>query len=277
MRKRIKIPSELIYLIAIMGMAFSVAMVSAADFGLSMIVAPAYLLSLKIDGLSFGVAEYIVQGILLIIFCIVMRRFRFSYLFAFISVLFYGAVLDLWRLIPIFNPAITPPGSIAMGLRIFFFALGTIITTFCVVMSFKTYVPPQMYDFFVSEIAHEYKLKLGVFKWLFDLSFLAVSFALTLIFFGDIRGIGWGTIVVAVVNGFLISLFSKIFDRYFVATPIFQKANNYFIGKPAKKQERAGDKTANAEDAEGKSETAEQSTAETSENASKKSSDGNSL
>ena len=40
---KIKIHSEVLYLFAIALLAFSVAMLTAADFGISMIVAPAYI------------------------------------------------------------------------------------------------------------------------------------------------------------------------------------------------------------------------------------------
>ena len=70
--EKIKISSELTYLLAIVLLSLAVAMLSAADFGISMIVAPAYLLSLKIDVLSFGQAEYVIQAGGFIILCVVL-------------------------------------------------------------------------------------------------------------------------------------------------------------------------------------------------------------
>lgn len=52
--KRIKLYNELTYLFALIFMALAVALTAAADFGVSMIVAPAYLLSLKVSFLTFG-------------------------------------------------------------------------------------------------------------------------------------------------------------------------------------------------------------------------------
>ena len=46
-KHKIKLSSEATYVAAIILLSFAVAMLSAADFGISMIVAPAYLLSLK--------------------------------------------------------------------------------------------------------------------------------------------------------------------------------------------------------------------------------------
>ena len=65
---KIRIPGEAAYLPTIILIAFSVALTASADLGVSMIVGPAYILSLKFDFLTFGLAEYIVQGILFVIF-----------------------------------------------------------------------------------------------------------------------------------------------------------------------------------------------------------------
>ena len=62
MTSKIKVSSEIGYLAAIVLLSLAVAMLSAADFGISMIVAPAYLLSLKLPFLSFGQAEYVIQA-----------------------------------------------------------------------------------------------------------------------------------------------------------------------------------------------------------------------
>ena len=73
--KKIRIPSEAAYLFALVLMALSVAMTASADFGVSMIVAPAYILSLKVSFLTFGQSEYIVQALLFIVFCILVKKY----------------------------------------------------------------------------------------------------------------------------------------------------------------------------------------------------------
>ena len=89
---------------AVVLLAFAVALLSAADFGISMIVAPAYLLSLKLSALSFGQAEYVIQVGIFLVLCVALRKFRWVYLFSFGTCLLYGLVLDAWRQIPFFHP-----------------------------------------------------------------------------------------------------------------------------------------------------------------------------
>lgn len=226
--KKIKIPSELVYVMAIVLLSFAVTMLTAADFGISMIVAPAYLLSLKLNFLTFGQAEYVIQAGLFIILCIVLKRFKFIYLFSFATCLIYGAVLDLWRLIPFFNPTVTAPGSMDLWVRIVMFVAGVLLTSFAVALFFKTYIYPQVYDFFVKAVSLRYGIKLSIFKTAVDLTCLTASVVMTFCFFGELRGVNWGTLVMAVFNGAIIGFFSKLFDKVLDVQPLLNGFSSLF-------------------------------------------------
>lgn len=217
--------SEPLYIFATVLLAFAVATVTAADFGVSMVVAPAYVLSLYVDFLSFGQAEYVVQGVLFIAFCLLMRKFRVSYLFAFASCLLYGLVLDLWRLIPIFT---TPAETLGIWWRVAFFVVGELLTALSVAMFFKSYLPPQVNDYFVMGVSERYNIKRSFFKFCFDAGCLVVALVTSLCFFGEIRGVGVGTVIITAVNGFLIGAFSKALDALFEVKPLFPKLKEYF-------------------------------------------------
>lgn len=226
--RKLKIPSEVVYILAVALLSLAVAMLTAANFGVSMIVAPAYLLSLKVGIFTFGQAEYVIQAGLFIIFCIVMRGFRAVYLSSFVTCLIYGAALDLWRCIPFFNPNVTPPGSMSMPIRILLFIFGVLLTSFSVAMFYKTYLYPQVYDFFVKGVSGKFGIKLSRFKTCFDLSCLAVAAIMSLAFFRRFEGIGWGTLVIASINGTIIGFFCRLFDKYFDFPPLFKKFAAHF-------------------------------------------------
>ena len=225
---KLKIHSETLYFAAIVLLAFSVAMLTAANFGISMIVAPAYILSLKTGFLTFGKAEYVLQAGLFIVFCLVMRKFKAVYLSSFVTCLIYGAVLDLWRLLPIFNPNVTVPGSMPMPLRIVMFVFGILLTSLSIACFFKTYLYPQVYDFFVKGVSAKFHIKRSFFKTCFDLSCLAVGSAMTLLFFGKVVGISFGTLFMALINGTVIGFFGKILDKVLDVTPFFPKFAAHF-------------------------------------------------
>ena len=228
LRKKIHISSELTYIFAIILLALAVAILTSANFGISMIVAPAYLLSLKLGAVTFGQAEYIIQAGVFIVLCLVLRKFRPVYLMSFVTCLIYGAVLDLWRLIPCFNPSMTKPGSMASWIRITMFVIGVLLTSFSVALFFKTYLYPQVYDFFVKAVSLKYGFKISVFKTTVDLALLLISTVMTFCFFGGFVGLNWGTLVMASLNGTIIGFFSKLLDRFFEFSPIFKNFSLHF-------------------------------------------------
>lgn len=225
--KKIKISSELVYVLATFLLSLAVSMHTAADFGLSMIVSPAFLISVKTEVLTFGQAEYILQGALFIVLCISLKRFKPIYLFSFFSGFFYGTVLDLWRLvIPHFNPNLTTPQDINIYIRIIYFIVGLLLTTLSIAMFFRCYIYPQVYDFFVKAISERYNLKIKSVKLINDITFLVVSVVLSLIFFNKLVGVGIGTFIAAFLNGFLINSFGNLIDKIFIIEPKFKKLSN---------------------------------------------------
>jgi len=227
--KKIKINNEATYFFAIILIAFSVAMIAAADLGVSMVVAPAYILSLKFSFLTFGQWEYVLQGILFAVFCIIKRKVKLVYFTSFLNCIVYGAVLDMFRtVIPMFNPNITPAGSFAMPLRIAMLGVGMVLTSFAVALFFKAYLYPQVYDFFVKGVAAHFKLDRGKFKICYDLSSLTLSCILSLVLFAGFKGVGIGTLIMALVNGLMISFFDKLLTKYVEFTPAFKKLAKAF-------------------------------------------------
>ena len=208
--------SELAYLIGIIVLAFGAAFMEKADFGMSMVVAPAYLLHLKISEhlpfYSFGMSEYVLQFFVLILLCIVMGKFKKGYLFSFVTAVFYGFILDFAMKLISFLPLPGIPG------RVFFYLIGI---TFCAVgisLIFHTYIPPEAYDLFVKEVAVKTGKDINKVKTVYDICSCAVGVILSFIFygFGHFVGVKGGTIICALINGYLISLCSRFFESIFV-------------------------------------------------------------
>lgn len=227
--KKITLHSELIYILAALLLSFSSAMQTAANLGISMIIAPAYIVSQKFTFLTFGQSEYLVQGLVFIVFCMLMKGFKPLYLASFGTALLYGAALDMWRtVIPAFNQSITAPGSMPMIVRIAMLGAGMIMTALSVALFFHTYLYPQVYDFFVREVSKRYKKNRTKFKIAFDTSCLAAAAALSLLFFGKLVGIGVGTLIMTLMNGRLIGFFDKKLDKYCIVKPLFPKEERAF-------------------------------------------------
>ncbi len=215
-RKKIRLNDITVYILGAVILSLATALLAAADFGLSVIVSPAYLVSLKVPFLSFGQAEYIVQGVLFIVFCIAMRRIRLLYFGAFLSGIIYGFILDLWRgLIPQLNPQVYPPGTLPAPVRAGCFIIGFFINAFGAMLYFENRFYPQVYEFFVKGISGKYQIKLSSFKLAFDLAFLLLTVVLSLALFHKLVAVGVGTLLMACVNGPLIGVYSRWFERHF--------------------------------------------------------------
>lgn len=202
--------------------AFAVSTMTRADLGLSQIVAPAYILSCKISFLTFGQAEYVVQGLLVVLVCILTKKIKLSYAFTFVTVLIYGAVLDL------FNWLWQSLGVIPMWSRLLLFAVGMVLTALSVSLFFHTYLSPAAYDFFVKQVADAKHLNINKFKLGFDAAFLITAVVLSLLFFRKLVGVSIGTVLMALVNGHIIRFFSSQIEKHVEWFDRFPKLAAYF-------------------------------------------------
>ena len=204
---------ELAYLAGIVVLALGTACMEKADFGMSMIVAPAYIIYLKVsqslEFFTFGMSEYIFQLFLLIVLSAIMRKFKKMYILSFVTTIIYGAVLDaLMKIIGMF------PYEGKMWQMVFYVA-GMVICATGVALLFRAHYPPESYELLVKEISDKYKLSLSKVKTVYDCSSCVLAIALSLAFFGDFVGVKWGTIICALVNGWLIGKIGVRLDKRF--------------------------------------------------------------
>ena len=213
--KKKRFYTELAYILGLLLLAIGTAMMEKADFGVSMVVAPAYLVYLKVNPLlewfSFGTAEYLLQLFLLAVLGIIQKRFKLGYLFSFITAFIYGMLLD---------GAMTVTGMIAgnpMALRIIFYIAGMLLCAAGVSMLFNTYISPEAYELFVKEIAGKLRMPVHRFKTIYDICSCLAAVVMSFAFFGFgvFEGVKLGTVVCALVNGSMIGAFSRIWTKHF--------------------------------------------------------------
>lgn len=220
--------SETAYILGVVFLAIGTAIMEKADFGLSMVVAPAYLLHLKLSQsaafFTFGIAEYMVQALLLAVVLFIQKKFKPAYVLSFGSVLLYGLLLDIF--IVLFSQI----SAESMAGRAVCFLLGFPTSSLGVAMLFNTYVPPGAYEFFVKELSVFYKVDISRFKTRFDIVCCAVAVVLSFVFFGfgHFEGVKLGTVICAVTNGWIIGKFSGLITKHFEITDKFP-FRKYFL------------------------------------------------
>lgn len=214
--KSYKIPTEIAYFVGLLLLSLGTCLAAKADFGLSMIAAPAYLIHILLTKMissffTFGRCEMILETLVIIITCIILKRFKFGFLFSILAGIIYGTFLDMWIFI------LGNVEFISFISRLIMFSLSQIATAYGVALLFKSYFPPAAYDFFVKEVSNYFNIKIPVYKTGFDVLFCIISIMLSfLIFgFGHFEGIKGGTIIIALVNGTTIGIATKHIDKFF--------------------------------------------------------------
>ena len=214
MKKRV-LYTEWAYVLAMVGLSLSVALMTRADFGVSMVVAPAYLLYLKLNPLlpffTFGMAEYTLQAVLLLFTVLAVRKFRPYFLFSFVTAVLYGFLLDGWMALAAGLPADT------LLLRGGWYVLGLVLGAASIAFFFKTYIAPEVYELLVKELAVKLNKPTHRVKTMYDCVSCAAAVILSFCFFGLWRfeGVKAGTVVCALVNGWLIGRFTALYERLF--------------------------------------------------------------
>lgn len=208
--------TEAAYIFGILILSLGTAFMERGDFGMSMVVAPAYILHLKISEFlpffSFGMAEYTFQLLLIIGLSVFLRKLKRSCIFSFVTVLLYGFALDLF----IWTTSFLPDGD-GIALRLVFFLAGMLMCSTGVALLFHTYLPPEAYELVVKEISAKYNFSISKCKTAYDCISCAAGIILSFVFFGfmHFEGVKFGTVFCALFNGLLIGKISKVFEHHF--------------------------------------------------------------
>ena len=212
--KKIKFPAELYYLSGILFISVGTAFLAKADFGMTTIEAPVYAVYRKLTqvwpGATLGVVGYLYEAVLLVILCLIIRQFRFVYLFSFMTAVITGYTI---------NACIALLSLISVGGlpgRLICFLVGIPVSSTGIACILRNYIPPEVYELFIKEIPRRFGIPVGRFKTAFDLICVTLAVIFSFAFFGVGRfvGPGIGTVVCALVNGTLIAKIGAFLDRH---------------------------------------------------------------
>ena len=220
--KKISKMNELAWVFGILFCTLGICLCTKANFGLSMIAAPPYILHLRMVEIfpwwSQGTSEYIWQGFLLLLLWVLMRRVKIKFILCFVTAVLFGFALDGWFVVFGGNGAYE-----SMLARIISFVLGESITTLAVAFYFKTDMPLQIYELLVTQLAPVWNCSISRLKQINDIAMFVISVVLALALTGGFHGVGIGTVVITIVNAPLIKMFSNLLDRLFTFEPRFPK------------------------------------------------------
>jgi len=219
--------AELAWLLGTALCAFGVVLCTKANLGLSMMAAPPYIIHVAVSKTfpwyTQGTSEYIWQAALLLLLCLLVKKFRFKYLLSFATAVFFGLVIDGW--LWVFGGS---SSFDSMAVRVIAFVIGELSISLSVAFVFRTYLPPQIAECLVMEVARHYNVPQTKIKQINDISCLVLSFALSLILTKGFTGVGIGTIVISFINAPLIKQWGKLLEKIFVFDEMFPKLKAKF-------------------------------------------------
>lgn len=223
--------SEVAWLIGMFLVAWGTAFTAWADFGISMVVAPAYVLHLAMNNIwewfSFGVGEYVLQAIVLVIMMFLLRKVKLRYFLSFVVAIFYGFILDLGMA----ATGSIMPHNVDAALRITVYVAGDLAVCFGIALILRSYLPPEVYEMFVKEVANKGHFKISTIKTFYDCASLLLAVVMSLSLLGKIEGVGIATVICAFVNGFLIGKSGALLDGFWEFRDIFPVREKFEEGE----------------------------------------------
>lgn len=220
--KRFNNMAEAAFLLGTLLIALGTTLLSRAGFGMSMVVAPAYVLSAHFPSVSDGTMCYLYYGVLVATAMGMRRRFCLSYLFSFFAAVLFGLAVDAFAWCMSFLPEPSFLGRVALYL------IGVPISALSIALLLHSYFPPQPPELFVKTLAAVGKRDVYRMKYLYDIASLLLSAGLSLLFFRQLRFIGPGTFVAALVNGPLIGYFGRKMEKIADFSPLIPALGRYF-------------------------------------------------
>ena len=198
-----KLKRYLVFLIGLFINSLGVSLITKADLGTSPISSIPYVLSLNFP-LTLGQFTILFSLLLIVIQLFILRRnFKLEHLLQIpISVLF-GYFIDLTMSMLFF---VDPQNYIA---SVLYLLIGCVVLGFGVYTEVLADVAMLPGESFVRAVSSTWKTEFGSTKVAFDVSLTVIAAVLSLIFARRLDGVREGTIIAALLVGFIARLFGR--------------------------------------------------------------------
>lgn len=198
-----------LFVISLFFIGFGIALTKHAQLGVTPYSTVANIVSIKFTNLSFGTWLIISNYFLLLLQIIILgKNFKKIQLLQIPLSLIYGYFTDFGVWIAQMIPADEYVVRVALVI------IGTFVLGFGVTLSVVADVILNSAEAFVAALAFVTKKDFGSVKVVFDISWVALSMVLSLVFFGGrLVGTREGTIISAVLSGVAVKIFRPLVDK----------------------------------------------------------------
>ena len=198
-----KVKRYIIFLIGLFINSLGVSLITKADLGTSPISSIPYVLSLNFP-MTLGQFTIIFSILLIIIQLFILRKnFKAEHLLQIPISILFGYFIDL----PMVLLGFVHPE--AYGLKIIYLLIGCVILGFGVYMEVLANVAMLPGESFVRAVSTTWNTNFGNTKVAFDVSLTVIAAALSFLFVHRLEGVREGTIIAALLVGFIARLFGR--------------------------------------------------------------------
>lgn len=213
--QKYKAPGEIFMVLGIFFVAFAISAMVKLGFGISTISSLPYALHLIIPFLSFGEWNFVFQIVLFVILISITKKFKKRYIVSFVMVLLFALMLD-------FTDSLIGNLPDEIYIRVLMFGGSFLLMCFGVALMITSKMPLTIVELFSNSLASHYHTSFRRIKTMFDITCLAMSAAVSLLFLGDLAGIGIGTVVMAIITGTFIQAFGTLLNDHFEIEPYLE-------------------------------------------------------
>ncbi len=202
-----KIKRYMIFIIGLFINALGVSVITKADLGTSPISAIPYVLSLKFP-FTLGQLTVIFSLLLVILQLIILRKnFKIEHILQIPVSFLFGYFIDMTM---VMLSMIVPQNYLHSLICLL---LGCLILGFGVYLEVLANVVMLPGESFFRAVSQTWQTEFGTTKVSFDVSMTVIATALSFIFFFTLSGVREGTIIAAILVGFISRLFGRLFNR----------------------------------------------------------------
>ena len=201
-----KLKRYLIFLAGLFVNSFGVSFITRASLGTSPISSIPYVLSLRFP---FTLGEFTIAFSILLILLqllILRKNFHLEHILQIPVSIIFGYFIDLTMLLL----GWLNPGSYPM--KILSLLIGCVILAFGVYMEVLANVVMLPGESFVRAVSSTWKLDFGNTKVAFDASMTIIAGVLSLLFWQRLEGVREGTVIAALLVGFIARQFGRLFS-----------------------------------------------------------------
>ena len=195
-------------------MTFGIDMPIHANIGTTPLSTLPCVFSIQFPQISFGAITMIWNIILILIQVVILRKnFKASELLQIPISIFFSIMLDLNEYLLFW---LTPESMVS---KIIVTVIACVIIGFSIAITVISNAVINCGEAVVKAISETFKLNFGYVKVALDVTYVVLGVIFSFLMFGSLKGVGIGTIILAVFAGFIVNFFTKLltptFDKFF--------------------------------------------------------------